>query len=82
VPVNWAFPAAQGEPESFLAVQGFGFFSGEYLAQRSRSSPRQITSRIKLTHTAFTNALRGTAGKLSNSSCSGCPLTTSAGGVT
>ena len=22
MPVNWAFPAAQGEPESFLAVQG------------------------------------------------------------
>jgi hypothetical protein len=22
MPVNWAFPAAQGEPESFLAIQG------------------------------------------------------------
>jgi len=22
MPVTWAFPAAQGEPESFLAVQG------------------------------------------------------------
>lgn len=29
MPVNWAFPAAQGEPEGFLAVQGsilFGCF--------------------------------------------------------
>ena len=23
MPVNWAFPAAQGEPESFLADSGF-----------------------------------------------------------
>ena len=22
MPVNWAFPAAQGEPESFLAILG------------------------------------------------------------
>ena len=22
MPVNWAFPAAQGEPESFLGIQG------------------------------------------------------------
>jgi len=39
MPVNWAFPAAQGEPESFLAILGpiycckslmaAGFFAGQ-----------------------------------------------------
>jgi hypothetical protein len=31
MPVNWAFPAAQGEPESFLTVLGSIYFCKEFL---------------------------------------------------
>jgi len=31
MPVNWAFPAAQGEPESFLTVLGSVYCCKEFL---------------------------------------------------
>ena len=82
MPVNWAFPAAQGEPESFLAVQGLGLsLLREYLdAARFRSCRIFSALELILGSTAFTNAFTA-AGKLSNFWQSGRSLTTSAGGV-
>ena len=43
MPVNWAFPAAQGEPESFLTILGLDlllqriFAAGGFFAAQKRS---------------------------------------------
>jgi hypothetical protein len=46
MPVNWAFPAAQGEPESFLRILGSIYFCKEFLMAPDFSLLKNFLSAI------------------------------------
>ena len=64
MPVNWAFPAAKGEPESFLAILGPIYYCKEFWMGRSflRSEKSFCNFKIDpwlgvLSHICFTRAI-------------------------
>ena len=77
MPVNWAFPAAQGEPESFLAVQG----SICSVVHQLRILLLQFVSIDRSGSTCSTKFFIARIKALHSSPAALRPLTTSAGGV-